>query len=94
MNLDSNVPHQYESEKMTITVSELVCQHNEFETYQTIEDQILEMNTTVYELKEVKNTEIGRLIRTQNSGLADHIIDFNDVKMYAKYITLPKNIKI
>jgi len=45
-------PHQYETEKMTITVSELVCQQDDLETYQTIEDQIHEMNTTVYEFRD------------------------------------------
>ena len=66
---------------MTITVSELVCQQDDLETYQTIEDQIHEMNTTVYELQEsveVKNTEIGRLISTQNNALADHANEFNE----------------
>ena len=37
---------------MTITVSELVCQQDDLETYQTIEDQIHEMNTTVYEFRD------------------------------------------
>ena len=45
-------PHQYETEKMTITVSELVCQQDDLETYKTVEDKISETNALITDLKE------------------------------------------
>ena len=69
---------------MKITVSELVCLQNDLETYETIEDQILEMNTTVYELQESveeDDIEIRKLIKNQQDIFENHVNDeFNDLQ--------------
>ena len=61
-------PHELETETMTITVSGLVCQQDDLETYETIEDKVSETNAMVTDLKETfeeDDIEIRNLVQNQ-----------------------------
>ena len=76
-------PHQLETEKMTITVSELVCQQDHLENFETIEDQISETNALITDLKETveeDDIEIRNLVKIQQDTFEDHINEFNDLQ--------------
>ena len=77
-------PHQVETEQMTITVSKLVCQQDDLETYETLEDQISETNAMITDLKETveeDDIEIRKLIKNQQDTFENHVNDeFSDLK--------------
>ena len=76
-------PHQLETEKMTITVSELVCQQDHLENFETIEDQISKTNALITDLKETveeDDIEIRNLVKIQQDTFENHIDEFNDLQ--------------
>ena len=76
-------PHQLETEKMTITVSKLVCQQDHLENFETIEDQISETNAMITDLKEKveeDDIEIRNLVESQQDTFENHINVFNDLQ--------------
>ena len=76
-------PHQVETEQMTITVSKLVCQQDDLETYETLEDQISETNAMITDLKETveeDDIEIRNLVKNQQETFENHINEFGDLQ--------------